>query len=66
MRQARLIAASLYCNESLGSRFQMLCKLIRQAIYVLHNTEGRSCHHCRSGKAIIIIYSEFVFANLGN
>ena len=32
---------------------------------VLRNTEARSCHHCCSGKAIIITYSECVFVALG-
>jgi hypothetical protein len=37
----------------------------RQAIYVKHDTEARSCNLCCSGKAIIITYSECVFIALG-
>jgi len=37
----------------------------RQAMYVQHNVEARSCSHCCSGKAISVKYSERVFVALG-
>jgi lipoate synthase len=37
----------------------------RRAMYVLGNTEGRSCNHCCSGKVVSVTYSECVFVALG-
>jgi len=37
----------------------------RQAMYVWHNIEARSCNHCCGGKAMSITYSECVFVTLG-
>ena len=37
----------------------------RQAVHIQSNTEGRSCNHSCSGKAISITYSEWVFVALG-
>jgi len=37
----------------------------RQAMYVLHDNDARSCNHCCVGKAINIAYSECVFVALG-
>jgi sulfur transfer complex TusBCD TusB component (DsrH family) len=33
-------------------------------LYLLRNTEARSCNHCCSGKVINITYSECVFVDL--
>ena len=40
------------------------CVNTRQAVYVWRNSETRSCNHCCHGKAISIIYSEFVLVAL--
>jgi hypothetical protein len=37
----------------------------RQAKYVQHNVEARSCSHCCCGKAISVKYSERVFVAFG-
>jgi hypothetical protein len=34
-------------------------------MYVYRNSQGRSCNHCHSGKAIRITYSECAFVALG-
>jgi len=34
-------------------------------MYVQRNTEARSCNHCRSGKAMNIIYDECIFVVSG-
>jgi hypothetical protein len=41
------------------------CFATRHAMHVQRNTETRSCNHCCSGKAMIVTYSEYVFAALG-
>jgi hypothetical protein len=35
-------------------------EITRQAMYVQHNTEVRSCNHCWSGKAVSVTFCECV------
>jgi len=44
---------------------QQVERSTRQALYVLRNSDARSCNHCCIGKEISITYSECVFAALG-
>jgi len=50
-----------------STNYNHLTELIttRQAMYVEHNTESRSCNRCCSGEAISITYSECVSVVLG-
>ena len=52
------------CTTSQSKIFEIFLKSTKQAMYVQHNIEARSCNHCFLAKAVINIYSECVFASL--
>jgi len=52
---------NIQCEEMY---FRFLCKVRRQAMYVLRNTGTRSRNHCCSGKEMSIAYSGCVFEAL--
>jgi len=52
------------CTTSQSKIFEIFLKSTKQAMYVQHNIEARSCNHCCRGNAISITYSECVFVAL--